>query len=470
MRLVTATLLALTSLLGFACSSAGSSTNPSVEDAGGSADALDDPAPVFTNEERAKLKSLRYDPAPPKPDVSNAYGDVPLARAFGQKLFFDSSLSGPLLEGDNDGATGSLGVHGEAGKVSCAGCHLPQGGFVDTRSRGKQISLGALWGSRKAPTLLESGFVQLFNWGGERDSMWRQAIGVMENERELNSGRLFVAEQIHRYHRSEYEAIFGPMPPLDDEKRFPQLAPSNAGCVEKTVATGTTYVCRGKPGDHADYDAMTPADQEAVTRVTVNTAKAIAAYVRLLRCGAGRFDAWLDGDASALSRAEERGAALFVGKAKCVQCHSGPNLTDGGFHNVGLRPQVVAVAFVDKDDPGAKAGLAGALVDPLNVKGMYSDGDDGRLPASVSDSMLGAFRTPTLRCVASHPSFMHTGHFAQLSEVVAFFRKGGDAPGGYLGHGELSAIELSAREERDLVAFLQALDGPGPEAGLLAPP
>ena len=75
---------------------------------------------------------------------------------------------------------------------------------------------------------------------------------------------------------------------------------------------GSTFACRGIPGDHADYDGMQPADQALVSQVAANSAKAIAAYVRQLRCGAGRFDQWLDGDATALSRAEQRGAALFV--------------------------------------------------------------------------------------------------------------------------------------------------------------
>jgi len=46
--------------------------------------------------------------------------------------------------------------------------------------------------------------------------MWRQTIGVMEGNREFNSSRLFVAEQVFNLYRGDYEAIFGAMPPLDD--------------------------------------------------------------------------------------------------------------------------------------------------------------------------------------------------------------------------------------------------------------
>jgi cytochrome c peroxidase len=335
---------------------------------------------------------------------------------------------------------------------------------VDTRSPSEQISLAAEWSHRKAPMLLEAGFVTLFNWDGGRDSMWRQAVGVMESEREFNSGRLFIAEQIFKLYRNDYEAVFGPLPALDDTSRFPAIAAAAAGCTNSTETQ-----CHGKPGDHAEYDGMTPDDQVAVTRVIVNVAKAMSAYVRQLRCGASRFDLWLDGDDTALSPSEQRGAALFVGSAQCASCHSGPNLTDNAFHNVGLTPKHVAQAFVDQGDTGASGGIAAALADSLNVRGAFSDGDDGRLPAGVAASMAGAFRTPSLRCAASHPSFMHTGQLATMAETIAFFDRGGDAPGGYPGHNELVPLGLSDQDRADVVAFVNALQGAGPDAALLAP-
>jgi cytochrome c peroxidase len=233
---------------------------------------------------------------------------------------------------------------------------------------------------------------------------------------------------------------------------------------------GSTYDCRGKPGDGADYDAMAAADQEAVTRVTVNTAKAMAAYVRQLRCGPSRFDQWLDGDDSALDASERRGAALFVGRAACVGCHSGPNLTDHEFHNVGLAPAMVAVAFVDENDRGAAEGIEQALGDPLSSHGPFSDGDRKALPEEVGPELEGAFRTPSLRCISSHPSFMHTGQIRSLEQAVSFHDRGGDPPGHYPGVNELRPLGLTESERADLVAFIRALDGPGPEQALLEPP
>ena len=100
----------------------------------------------------------------------------------------------------------------------------------------------------------------------------------------------------------------------------------------------------------------------------------------------------MHGKTDALSASEQRGAAIFVGRGKCAGCHSGPFLSDQKFHNVGLKPTPVAVVFTDQGDTGAVEGLAAAIGDELNVKGKFSDGDDGRLPATVDPAMTGGVR------------------------------------------------------------------------------
>ena len=424
--------------------------------------------PGVTSEEAKKLLNLRYSEAAPPLDPSNRVAGNADAKRLGQRLFFDMSLSGPLLEGDNDGTSGSLGLEGEAGRVSCAGCHLPQANFVDTRSPHQQISLAAQWTRRRTPTLLEVGFAPLLNWDGRRDSIWSQAIGVFESDQEFNSSRLFIARQVLAAYGAEYTALFGAPPALDDTARFPSLSPEKAGCVERRTAAGIVLECHGKPGDGAEYDGMEPDAQAAVTEVTVNAAKAIAAYVADLRCGASRFDAWLDGDATALTESEVRGARLFVGRGECASCHSGPNLTDGEFHNVGLSPAPVAVAFVDSNDRGAAEGIPLLADDPLSTRGPFSDGVRDVVPAPSTEHE-GAFRTPTLRCLLGQPSFFHTGQMRSLEQAVSFFDRGGD-PAGYPGVNELRRLNLTDEERADLVAFLGALEGPGPAAELLEKP
>src|SRR5262249_11540005 len=149
-------------------------------------------------------------------------------------------------------------------------------------------------------------------------------------------------------------------------------------------------------------------------------------------------------------------------------CHSGPFFSDQKFHNVGLRPGSVAVSFVDIDDRGAGDGLQRAISSPLNEKSVFSDGDAGRLPASIPPEMEGAFRTPSLRCVSKRPSYLHTGQYRALEDVLDFFADGGHQ-GGFVGTSELVPFNLSADDRTDLVAFLKTLEGSGPPTSLAQP-
>lgn len=446
---VTRTALALLLLVSAACK--GPAADP-------------DPAPALSAADRAALAQLSPSqlPLPPR-DASNRWADDPAAAKLGKRFFMDGAFSGRLLDGDNDGTPGTLGVKGDTGKVSCAGCHVPSAGFLDNRKVNGQtsISLASGWNLRRTPALLDVGQAGLLMWDGRRDALYNQPFGPVENPNEMNSSRLYLAEQIALRYRVDYEAVFGAFP---DTSRWPPLDGASTGCDRPLTGPPT---CHGKPGDQAEYDALSDADKEAVTRVTVNFGKALGAYERLLSCGQGRFDAWVHGDAASLTHSEQRGAQLFVGKAKCATCHSGPFLSDQKFHNVGLRAATVAVAFIDANDRGAFVGLGAALADPLNVKGSFSDGDDGRLFAPAVE-MEGAFRTPVLRCASQRPSFMHTGQIRSLADTVDFFDQGGHT-GGYPGTNELSPIGLTDREKADLTAFLQSLDGPGPSTELLGP-
>jgi hypothetical protein len=154
------------------------------------------------------------------------------------------------------------------------------------------------------------------------------------------------------------------------------------------------------------------------------------------------------------------GAAVFVGDGRCVTCQSVPFMSDEKFHGVGVNPIEVQQAFIDANDPGAAAGIAYALANPINSKSAFSDGDDGRLPAAVMAAMNGAFRTRKMRCVTLRPTFVHTRQVQTFAEVVASFNAAG-ASSGYLGTNELQPLGLTGLQLIDLDAFLEALAGPG---------
>lgn len=161
--------------------------------------------------------------------------------------------------------------------------------------------------------------------------------------------------------------------------------------------------------------------------VNINdAAAAIASFERTVVSDDSRYDKYIAGDKGALSESEKRGFEVFSTKGRCVICHGGKNFTDEEFHNIGVG--------MDKKQP-----------------------DLGRYTQTKSDDDKGAFKTPTLRDIASTAPYMHDGSEKTLEGVVAFYDRGGIPNPGL--HPLIQALELTPREKGDLVAFLKALDG-----------
>ena len=83
--------------------------------------------------------------------------------------------------------------------------------------------------------------------------------------------------------------------------------------------------------------------------------------------------------------------------------------------------------------------------------------DLGRYTVTQKETDKGAFKTPTLRDVATRPPYMHDGSLHTLADVVAFYNQGGHQ-NPWLAQ-EIKPLNLTASEQADLVAFLAALTG-----------
>ena len=396
---------------------------------------------TLTEDERAQLKSMALPALPPSP--SNAFADNPAAAQLGQQFFYDKRFSGPLLE-----ASAELGPVGTMNTMSCATCHDPARGGADIRPLGG-TSLGAAWTGRNSPSVINAAHSPWVFWDGRRDSLWSQALGPIEGDVEENSGRLQLARLIFEKYREPYEKLFGAMPGMDDIGRFP---------------------LEGKPGT-PEFDNMAMPDKVAVNRVFANFGKAIEAYERQLVDKSSKFDRFLAGDEAQLSPQAIRGARLFVGKAACNECHSGPMMADGRFHNHGVPQHGTKVPATDR---GRADGIGKLLADEFNSAGAYSDmnKNDRWSGLHAVDADLGAFKTPTLRNVSKTGPYMHTGGFASLWDVVNWYNQaaGTDGFSGKREAASLVPLKLTNEEMSDLVEFLKALDGdPLPEALTRAP-
>lgn len=399
-----------------------------------------DPGSEFSDAEWAVIHTLSPLPEPPL-DLSNAYSGDRAAAALGRALFHERSHAGPIVTPDN-GRNGGLGAPGERGKVACADCHMPQHWFSDVRSVPNQTTLGVDWTPRNTPSIVNAAYHEWLSWSGGAETLWQEAIGATLRPEFQGSSRLAVAHMLYDRYREPYQAIFGPMDPRLDP-RHPEAS---------------ALPLTGSPGDPA-YDGMTESDKDMVNRMVANYGKAIAAYNRLLVSGDAPFDRFVAGDPTAISLAARRGLKLFIGKAGCIDCHEGPLFSDNEFYNLGVPQEGEYVPAVDR---GRYDAVIGLVESHFSIAGAYSDDYsisrmDGLEP---SESMLGQFRTRSLRQVANTGPYMHTGALATLEDVVLFYDQGG-GDWGFVGEkdGRMAPLGLSADEIEDVVAFMETLTG-----------
>jgi cytochrome c peroxidase len=273
------------------------------------------------------------------------------------------------------------------GTISCATCHRPENAF----SEPEPVSTGihGLKGRRKSPPIVNAAFpvYPVWFWDGRARSLAEQATGPIENPIEMGSTMPRAVETIRaiRGYRPYFREAFG------DER----------------------------------VDAA-------------RISEAIAAYEATRLSGNSAYDRYDAGDATALSDEAIRGKRLFFGRAECVQCHLGPNLSDARFHNLG-------VGFdVPRD----------LVTDP-----MTGFADKGRWEVTRDPADVGAFKTPTLRDVSRHAPYMHDGSIEDLWGAVLHYWRGG-IPNPWLSE-RIRPVPLSRGDVAAIVAFLSALDGEG---------
>lgn len=355
------------------------------------------PAVVLTDAELRRVLAHGPWPVAVARDPSNRVSGQASAIAFGERLFHDARLS-------SDGAR------------ACASCHQRERGFSDGLPRSSGIERG----DRNTLTVLNVAGRRWFGWDGANDNLWAQSLRPLLDAREMGGTLHSVAHTLRSQPdlRAAYTEVFG------------QAA---------------------LRGDEA---------------VAVNLAKALAAYQETLRSGRTAFDDYREalarGDAQAAKAyppGAQRGLAIFVGKGRCHVCHSGPNFSNGEFHDVGI-PFFVEPGRVD---PGRQGGIKALQASRYNLLGPFNDDASRRSALSTKHVRLehrnyGEFKVPALRNVARSAPYMHNGSLASLRHVVRHYSELNEERLHTDGERLLVPLRLSAAETDDLVDFLLSLN------------
>jgi cytochrome c peroxidase len=295
--------------------------------------------------------------------------------------------------------------------MSCAMCHVPEQGFTSNELR-TSVGIEGRTVRRNAPTLFNVAYQQRLFHDGREVSLEDQIWGPLLSVNEMGNPSIgYVLERLRSL--SDYTGLF--------ERAF-------AGRGVSALRVG----------------------------------QALAAYERTLVAADSRFDRWrYGGDATALSPVEQRGFALFVGRARCVACHAVGErealFTDHGFHNTGIgwrRSRGAPARTRVELAPGVFAELDRRTLETVSEPPVK---DVGRYEITLDPRDRWAYRTPTLRNVALTAPYMHDGSLATLEAVIEFYDGGGVDNDGK--SPLVTRLGLDAGERAALGAFLRALTG-----------
>ncbi|MDB4224213.1 hypothetical protein N9850_10610 [Granulosicoccus sp.] len=150
--------------------------------------------------------------------------------------------------------------------------------------------------------------------------------------------------------------------------------------------------------------AFNQPDADAQSLITYdNIATAIGEYERTMNFVENPFNDWLNGDLSALTDEEKRGAVLFYtpiddGGAGCSECHSGDFFTNEEMHVIG----------------SIQIGLG-------KGNGDNRTDDFGRELLSGDSADRYKYRTSSLLNISATAPYFHAGSYDTLEEVVAHY-------------------------------------------------
>ena len=363
---------------------------------------------------------------------------------------------------------------------SCKSCHDNRWGFTGPHSainRGGAVYEGSIpgrFGDRKPPSSSYSTASPLLaltrqaggTWAG--GSFWDgratgarlgnaavdQAQGPFLNRMEqgLRDAACVVYRVGAASYGGDYRALFGT---AIDDIVFP--ANIDAEC-----------------GVEGPMFAIDAANRAKIDEQYANIAVAIAVYEESHNQFSSKFDAAKKG-MYRFTPEEQRGLALFQGKARCARCHTStgqqPLFTDFTYDNLGVPANPDNPFYVEHPD-FVDYGLGGFLAS---------------VPAwaGYAEAARGQMKVPTLRNVDLRPNpgdvkaYMHNGVFKSLEEVVHFYNTRDVlprcAPGAARSdwgmtcwpapevqetenRDELGNLGLTAAEEAAIVAFLKTLN------------
>jgi cytochrome c peroxidase len=309
----------------------------------------------------------------------------------GQQLFFDTNLSASK-------------------KMSCATCHDPNNHYAQAVGNTLPVQLGGPSltspGTRAVPTLTYKQYTPPyddnaanpdgvssnapgggFTWDGRADTLAQQAAIPLLTSFEM--GNTSQAAVVAVVQNASYAAL------------FQQAYGTNIFSDPATAFTDIGLALQQYQLEDPSFHPYTSKYDYAVSLEVSN------------------------GQAVALTAAENRGYTVFNYTGNCFACHyNGPMTGGGGAEFSDFTYQALGVPRNPNIPANATRILLPTSYDLGLCTGVNPDPVNAYLTPHVlpgSASMCGMFKVPTLRNTATRQVFFHNGVFTSLAQVISFY-------------------------------------------------
>ena len=301
----------------------------------------------------------------------------------GRLLFFDTVAG---LNNDNN----------------CSGCHSPTNGFGDSQSIAIGIENNGLVGpnrvgprnQRRTPMVINSAFYPRL--------MWNSRFSSLSNDPFDNrAGFLFPAPEgltlSYQPHLLLAQAF---IPPTERVEVAGFAFPGDNHDIRSEVLRRINNVAEYQKRFGKLFPSVAAGDP-----ITFDMfGAALAEFEFTLIFADAPLDQFARGHSKALSESQKRGALLFFGKARCVECHAASGHANEMFSD--FQEHVIGIPQI--------APTSGNVI----FDGANQDEDFGLEQITGYTADRYKFRTSPIRNVALQPTFFHNGAFTRLEDAV----------------------------------------------------
>ena len=285
---------------------------------------------------------------------------------------------------------------------NCSGCHSPANGFGDSQSIAIGVDNNGIVGPHRAGPRNQRRTPMVVNSGFFPNLMWNSRFAALSNDPFDNSaGLLFPAPEgltlSYLPHLLVAQAF---IPPTERVEVAGFAFPGDNFDIRREVLRRINEVVeyRRRFGRHfasvrnggdIDFDMF---------------GLAIAEFEFSLTFADAPIDRYARGHRNALTDDQKRGALLFFGAARCVQCHAVAGAANEMFSD--FSPHVIGVPQIAPSFGNMTFDGAGQNED-FGLEQITGNPDDRY-----------GFRTSPIRNVALQPTFFHNGAFTRLADAV----------------------------------------------------